>query len=82
MKLGLGLCRHQLDDAHFRFARQCGCSHVVIHWVDYFRSARTNPRGDQPLGDDSGWGRAGNPHQLWSSIPGLDSGLPSHPAWP
>lgn len=67
MKLGLGLYRHQLDAAHFRFARQCGCSHVVIHWVDYFRSARNNPRGDQPLGDDSGWGRAGNPARLWSA---------------
>ena len=31
MKLGFGLYRHQLDDDHFRFARQCGASHLVIH---------------------------------------------------
>jgi len=34
--------------------------------VDYFRSARNNQPGDQPLGDDSGWGRAGDPGRLWS----------------
>jgi mannonate dehydratase len=65
MKLGLGLYRHQLDAEHFRFARQCGCTHLVVHWVDYFRSARNQP-GDQPCGDDSGWGLAGDPNQLWT----------------
>ena len=66
MKLGLGLYRHQLDEEHFRFARQCGCTHVVIHLVDYFRSSRSNRPGDQPVGDDSGWGLAGDPDALWS----------------
>lgn len=66
MKLGFGLYRHQLDDAHFSFARQCGATHLVIHLVDYFRSARNNATGDQPLGDDSGWGLAGDPNRLWS----------------
>ncbi len=66
MKLGFGLYRHQLDADHFRFAKQCGASHLVIHMVDYFRSSRANQPGDQPLGDDSGWGLAGDPHQLWS----------------
>ncbi len=66
MKLGLGLYRHQLDDEHFRFARQCGCSHLVVHLVDYFRSSRSNHPGDQPVGDDTGWGLAGDPTQLWS----------------
>jgi mannonate dehydratase len=65
MKLGLGLYRHQLDVEHFRFARQCGCSHLVVHLVDYFRSAR-NQTGDQPVGDDSGWGLAGDPNKLWT----------------
>ena len=65
MKLGLGLYCHQLDRDHFRFARQCGCTHLVIHLVDYFRSAR-NRAGDQPVGDDSGWGLAGDPNQLWT----------------
>jgi len=65
MKLGFGLYRHQLNAEHFRFARQCGATHLVIHWVDYFRSSRSNQPGDQPLGDDSGWGLAGDPEKLW-----------------
>jgi mannonate dehydratase len=66
MHLGLGLYRHQLDDAHYRFARQCGCTHLVVHLVDYFRSSRSNRPGDQPVGDDHGWGLAGDPEQLWT----------------
>lgn len=66
MKLGFGLYRHQLDEAHFRFARQCGASDLVVHWVDYFKSSRSNQTGDQPVGDDAGWGFAGDPDQLWS----------------
>jgi mannonate dehydratase len=66
MKLGLGLYRHQLNDEHYRFAKQCGCSHIVAHLVDYFRSSRSNQPGDQPVGDDSGWGLAGDPDKLWS----------------
>jgi mannonate dehydratase len=66
MKLGLGLYRHQLDREHFQFAKQCGCTHLVIHLVDYFRSSRSNRPGDQPVGDDTGWGLAGDPAKLWS----------------
>jgi mannonate dehydratase len=66
MKLGLGLYRHQLNPEHFRFARQCGCTHLVVHLVDYFRSSRSNQPGDQPVGDDTGWGLAGDPVKLWS----------------
>lgn len=66
MKLGLGLYRHQLDREHFAFARQCGCTHVVAHLVDYFKSSRSNQPGDQPVGDDSGWGFAGDPDKLWT----------------
>lgn len=65
MKLGLGLYRHQLDEEHFRFARQCGCTHLVVHLVDYFRSSR-NRRGDQPVGDEQGWGLAGDAGKLWT----------------
>ena len=66
MKLGLGLYRHQLNAEHYQFARQCGCSHVVVHLVDYFRSSRGNKPGDQPVGDDTGWGLAGDPDKLWT----------------
>jgi mannonate dehydratase len=66
MKLGLGLYRHQLNEEHFRFAKQCGCSHIVAHLVDYFRSSRANRPGDQPVGGDTGWGLAGDPDKLWT----------------
>jgi len=66
VKLGLGLYRHQLNPEHYRFAKQCGCTHLVIHLVDYFRSSRSNQPGDQPVGDDTGWGLAGNPDRLWT----------------
>jgi mannonate dehydratase len=66
MNLGLGLYRHQLNEEHYRFAKQCGCSHIVAHLVDYFRSSRSNQPGDQPVGDDTGWGLAGDPDQLWT----------------
>lgn len=66
MKLGFGLYRHQLNAEHFRFARQCGATHLVVHWVDYFRSSNSNQADDQPIGDDAGWGLAGDPHKLWS----------------
>ena len=66
MKLGLGLYRHQLNEEHYRFARQCGCTHIEAHLEDYFRSSRSNQPGDQPVGDDTGWGLAGDPDQLWT----------------
>jgi mannonate dehydratase len=66
VKLGLGLYRHQLNAEHYQFARQCGCSHVVVHLVDYFRSSGSNKPGDQPVGDDTGWGLAGDPNTLWA----------------
>lgn len=66
MKLGLGLYHHQLNQEHYRFARQSGCTHLVIHLVDYFRSSRSNQPGDQPVGDDTGWGLAGDPAKLWT----------------
>lgn len=66
MNLGLGLYRHQLNEEHYRFAKQCGCTHVVAHLVDYFRSSHSNQPGDQPVGDDTGWGLAGDPDKLWT----------------
>jgi mannonate dehydratase len=67
MKLGFGLYRHMLDDEHCRFAKQCGATHVVVHLVDYFRRDDAAARGDQPVGDLHGWGRAGDPDRLWGA---------------
>ena len=42
MKLGLGLYRHMLNDEYYSFAVQAGCTHVIVHLVDYFRQGQTN----------------------------------------
>jgi mannonate dehydratase len=66
MKLGLGLYKHMLTAENFRFAKQCGCTHIIAHLVDYFAGARDEARGDQPTGGTQGWGRAGDPKKLWT----------------
>ena len=66
MKLGLGLYRHMLTRENFQFAREAGATHVVAHLVDYFKGGIHNPSNNQPTGDDHGWGRAGDPNQLWT----------------
>lgn len=66
MKLGLGLYRHQLNRDHYRFARQCGATHVVAHLTDYFNKGPGNHRHNQPTGGRGGWGFAGDPDKLWS----------------
>ncbi|MDE3180398.1 MAG: mannonate dehydratase [Acidobacteriota bacterium] len=66
MKLGLGLYRHMLTPENFAFARQCGCTHVVAHLVDYFNQGKDNERDNQPTGGEGGWGRAGDPDKLWT----------------
>ena len=66
MKLGFGFYRHMLNDDHYRFARQCGCTHAVVHLVDYFRKSAANSADDQPVGDLHGWGFAGDPDKLWT----------------
>jgi mannonate dehydratase len=77
LKLGFGLYRHQLDDEHFDFARQCGATHLVVHLCDYF--ARSEPAGaghdsaNQPVGDRGGWGRAqGAADPIWT-LEGLEA---------
>ncbi len=66
MKLGFGLYRHMLNEEHFRFAKQCGATHIIVHMVDYFNSANTASLHNQPVGDLGGWGLSGNPDTLWS----------------
>ena len=36
IKLGLGLYRHMLTDDNFDFAKQCGCTHLIVHLADYY----------------------------------------------
>lgn len=62
MKLGLGLYRDLLTEENFRFAKQAGATHLVVHLVDYFG-------GDNPSlssgPDDTGWGMPAE-HGLWT----------------
>ena len=52
---------------YYDFARQAGCTHVVVHLVDYFNQGATNPRDNQPTGRKyEPWGRAGDPEKLWT----------------
>jgi mannonate dehydratase len=68
MKLGLGLYRHMLTRENYQFARQAGATHLVVHLVDYFkdRADHSSSSDDQPIGNDEGWGRAGDPNKLWT----------------
>ena len=68
MKIGLGLYRHMLTREYYDFARQCGCTHVVVHLVDYFKESSNNPRDNQPTGSKhQPWGMAGDPNELWTT---------------
>jgi mannonate dehydratase len=51
---------------NYQFALQAGATHIVAHLVDYFRGGAHNPRDNQPIGTDHGWGLAGDPDRLWS----------------
>jgi len=52
---------------YYDFARQAGCTHVVVHLVDYFNQGATNPRHGQPTGAKyDPWGVAGDPEKLWT----------------
>jgi mannonate dehydratase len=67
MKMGLGLYRHMLKREYYDFARQAGCTHLVVHLVDYFNQGSTNPRHNQPTGAKyEPWGVAGDPDKLWT----------------
>jgi mannonate dehydratase len=68
MKLGLGLYRHMLNPEYYSFAVQAGCTHVIVHLVDYFKQGAANPSNNQPTGGkDEPWGLAGDPDRLWTA---------------
>ncbi len=67
-KIGFGFYHHMLNDDGYRFARQCGATHAVVHLVDYFHKGyqHDNHPDNQPVGDSDGWGRAGATRHLWT----------------
>jgi Sugar (and other) transporter len=67
MKIGIGLYRHMLTRDYYDFAPQAGCTHVVVHLVDYFDGGLSNPPNNQPTGSKyEPWGVAGGANQLWT----------------
>lgn len=62
MKLGLGLYRDLLTEENFRFAKQAGATHLVVHLVDYFGGQNPSLSSGP---DDRGWG-APSDDSLWS----------------
>jgi mannonate dehydratase len=80
VKIGLGLYRHMLAREYYDFARQAGCTHVIVHLVDYFNQGACNPRNNQPTASKyQPWGVAGNPEQLWTTqeLKSLRAGIES-----
>jgi mannonate dehydratase len=63
MKLGLGLYRGLLSEDNFRFAKQAGVTHLVVHLVNYFA-------GRSPVLDSGeynmGWGTTDGHGKLWT----------------
>ncbi|GBU10064.1 mannonate dehydratase [Gammaproteobacteria bacterium] len=64
IKIGFGLYRHMLDDAHLRFAKQLGATHIIVHLCDYFNKNTDSYSDNQPIGDSSRWGIASG--EIWS----------------
>ena len=53
-----------LYDEYFKFAKQCGVTHIVVHLTNYFYQG-TQKNDNQPIGNKEGWGIGGsNPH-VW-----------------
>jgi mannonate dehydratase len=63
MKIGLGLYRHMLHSANYRFACQAGATHIVAHLVNYFADAPRLPAADS---SGSSWGMSANAGTLWT----------------
>lgn len=55
-----------LNAEHYRFAKQCGATHLIVHLVDYFGHEKNNKENtNQPIGELEGWGTAGD-GKVWS----------------
>ncbi len=66
MKLGIGLHRHQLDLEHYRFARQCGCTHLVLHLAADEGQARKQLREVPLAAGYAGWTPGDARNDAWT----------------
>lgn len=62
IKLGLGLYRHMLTDDYFAFAKQCGCTHLIIHLADYYSKQIVTATNDS-----TNYGLAKGGEDIWSA---------------
>lgn len=63
MHLGIGLYKDLLTEDNFRFAKQAGATHLVVHLVDYFEGS--NPSlSSGPT--HRGWGKATTEDEIWT----------------
>jgi mannonate dehydratase len=62
MKLGLGLYRQILTQDNFRFARQAGATHLIVHLADY---SKTTPQGAAAK-QETGWRAERADNSMWS----------------
>lgn len=62
MKLGLGLYRDRLDKDNFRFAKQAGCTHIIVHLADYYNGIDGLPSTDK----DNNMGFAKANEDVWT----------------
>lgn len=62
MNLGLGLYKSLLNDNNFRFARQCGATHLVVQLVDYIQGGGSPTLTKNYL---DGWGTTLNQGKRW-----------------
>lgn len=63
MHLGLGLYKDLLTEENFRFAKQAGVTHLVVHLVDYF-TGRNPSLSSGPT--DRGWGHSAGQGRRWT----------------
>lgn len=63
MKLGLGLYRSLLTDDNYKFAKQAGVTHLVVHLVDYFKGKDPVLTSGSP---NLGWGVTQNQDRPWT----------------
>src|SRR5258707_1604061 len=63
MKLGLGLYRSLLTDDNFKFAKQAGVTHLVVHLVDYFRGQNPVRASGEP---NMGWDITQHQDRPWT----------------
>ena len=61
MKLGIGLYRHMLTKENFQFAKQCGCTHLIIHLAEYYKNEIVTATDDK-----TNYGISNQGDEIWT----------------